>query len=378
MDLGFLRPLYESDAPVASVHLDTSRGTRDADKEIELRWRHLREELASLGTDEATLNVLEEAIGEGDSRAFGAHGQSLFASDGQLLAAHTLTEPPRQDRATWLPIPDVLPVAVDRGRHLPYVLVALDRVNAHVTAYPSSPARKPAEEHDLTGRNLHGIDVMSRGGPGNLGGYNGRFPGKHVAQDMWRENTAKVAEHVRDAVATVDAEVIFVGGDAEAIAYLRDNLAERRLDTPILVVAGGRGGPDAEERLHEAAAEALREFVEQGQEHVAAEYQRKLAHDQAVSGTEPTLPMLSEARVRTLLVGAERDREPQLWGSPNEPVLVGVHSNDMDDPNTAFRAPASALMLRSAVMSDSGFTELREGGEPSTDIGAILRYAGRG
>ncbi|MFI6578623.1 hypothetical protein ACIBFB_22795 [Nocardiopsis sp. NPDC050513] len=375
MDLGFLRPLYESGAPVASVHLDTSRGNREADKEIELRWRHLREELAVLGTDEGTLDALEEAVGGGDSQAFGTHGQSLFASEGQLLSSHTLTEPPRQDRATWSPVPDVLPVAVDRDRHQPFVLVALDRVNARVTAYPAYPSHGPASERDVTGDNLHGIDVMSRGGPGNLGGYNGRFPGKSVAQDMWRDNTAKVAQHVRDAVAEVDAAVIFVGGDQEAISYLRDNLSERRLDVPILLVAGGRGGPDAEERLHEAAAEALREFVVQGQEHVAAEYHRKLAHDQAVSGTEPTLPMLSEARVRTLLLGAARDREPQLWGSPTEPILVSSHRTDMDDPESAFRAPASALMLRSAVMSDSGFTELRENGEPSGDSGAILRYA---
>ncbi|WP_394329374.1 hypothetical protein [Nocardiopsis sp. CNR-923] len=244
-----------------------------------------------------------------------------------------------------------------------------------MTAYPAYPSHGPASERDVTGDDLQGIDVMSRGGPGNLGGYNGRFPGKSVAQDMWRDNTAKVAQHVRDAVAEVDAAVIFVGGDQEAISYLRDNLSERRMDVPILLVAGGRGGPDAEERLHEAAAEALREFVVQGQEHVAAEYHRKLAHDQAVSGTEPTLPMLSEARVRTLLLGAARDREPQLWGSPTEPILVSSHRTDMDDPESAFRAPASALMLRSAVTSDSGFTELRENGEPSGDSGAILRYA---
>ncbi|WP_394329373.1 hypothetical protein [Nocardiopsis sp. CNR-923] len=62
-------------------------------------------------------------MGGGDSQSFGTHGQSLFASDGQLLSSHTLTEPPRQDRATWSPVPDVLPVAVDRDRHQPFVLV---------------------------------------------------------------------------------------------------------------------------------------------------------------------------------------------------------------------------------------------------------------
>ncbi|MFV2196473.1 hypothetical protein [Nocardiopsis sp. LOL_012] len=376
MDLGFLRPLYESDAPVASVHLDTSRESRDADKKIELRWRHLRATLDALGADQATLNALETAIAEHNSRSFGTHGQALFASQGELISAHTLTEPPDQDRATWLPVPDALPVAIDRGRHLPYVVVALDRVNAHITAYPAYPTEGPASEQDLTGASLRGLDVTSRGGPGNLGGYNGRFPGKHVAQELWRENTAKVAHHVREAVADVDADVVFVGGDDEAIAYLRDNLGERRTELPIVVLPGGRGGTDAEERLHQAAAEALHQFVTSGQESVAADFRSKLAHEQAVAGTEPTLPMLSEARVRTLLMGAERGTEPHLWGSRTEPVLVAAQRTDLDHPEAAFRAPASALMLRSAVMTDSDFTELLEDGEPTTDTGAILRFAG--
>jgi hypothetical protein len=382
MDLGFLRPLYESDGPVASVHLDTSRDTTDADKKIELRWRHLREELAALGTDEATLDVLEEAVGEGNSRAFGDHGQALYASDGKLLGAHTLAEPPSQDRASFLPVPDALPLAIDRGRRLPYVLVALDRVNAKVFAYPSHPTRKPVLESANEGLNMQNIDGQSRIYPGQRGDAGGRRADTGTAQDRWRENAVQVAELVREAARKVDAAAIIVGGDDEAIAYLRDNLGPRELTIPIKVVAGGRGGTDAEERLHESAEECLREMIREEHDQVFSDYQRKLAHDQAVRGTTSILPMLSEARVDTLLLGADRVNEPELWGSYYSPVLVDTSPKGLDDPDAGFKAPASALMLRAAVMSDAGFTELPEteqSVDPDTDrntadAGATLRF----
>lgn len=374
MDLGFLRPLYDNDAPVASVHLDTSRDTTDADKKIELRWRHLRERLSAQGADEATLDVLEEAVGEGSSRAYGDHGQALFASGGRLLGEYTLGEPPARDRALWAPVPDALPVVVDRGRHLPYTLVALDRVKAKVFAYAGDPDPRPVSERDFTGADLHNIDTMGRGGPGSLGGYNGDYVRKQYHLETWRENTARLAELVREAVAEVDARIIIVGGDDEAISYLRDNIHERRLSIPIEVVPGGRGGPDAEQRLHQAAAQALRAFVADSQKGALEEFEQKLAQDQAVRGTESTLPMLSEARVRTLLLGAERDGEPELWGSSSAPILVAAKPEGLDDPDTAFRAPASALMLRSAVMADAGFSEVLDDGEPAAGSGAILRF----
>ncbi|WP_026116460.1 baeRF2 domain-containing protein [Nocardiopsis valliformis] len=382
MDLGFLRPLYESDGPVASVHLDTTRDTTDADKKIELRWRHLREELAALGTDEATLDVLEEAVGEGNSRAFGHHGQALYASDGQLLGAHTLAEPPSQDRASFLPVPDTLPLAIDRGRRLPYVLVALDRVNAKVFAYPGHPTRKPVLERANEGEDMHNIDGLSRIYPGQRGDAGGRRADTGIAQDIWRENAIQVAELVREAVRKVDAAAIIVGGDDEAIAYLRDNLGPRQLTIPIKVVAGGRGGLDAEERLHESAEECLQEMIREERDQVFSDYQRKLAHDQAVKGTTSILPMLSEARVDTLLLGADRVNEPELWGSYYSPVLVDTSPKGLDDPDAGFKAPASALMLRAAVMSDAGFTELpqtEQSVDPdadsnTTDAGATLRF----
>lgn len=378
MDLGFLRPLYNTDAPVASVHLDTSRQSTESDKEIELRWRHLRQHLAELGTDRATLDALEEAVGEGSSRSYGTHGQSLFASRGQLLDTHTLAMPPHSDSATFMPVPDPLPLVVDRGRHIPYVLVALDRVNAKIVGYTDQPAQGPALHETPTGQTMHNLDgPLGRSGPGQRRGLGGRGSAKHAAQQMWRENTADFAEHVREAVRAVDAKIILVGGDEEAITYLRQNLGPRQLSIPIRIIAGGRGGQAAQERLHQAAEHALADFILDEHTQALNDYQQKLANDQAVEGTRQATHMLTEARVQTLMLGAQRQDESELYASLHQPVLVAQDPAELGQPDQeVFTAPASALMLRSAVASDASFTELLEQGpRPGhSEHGAVLRF----
>ncbi len=47
MDLAFLQPLYDTDAPVVSVRLNTTRSAHDADEQIELWWRAARGSLAA-------------------------------------------------------------------------------------------------------------------------------------------------------------------------------------------------------------------------------------------------------------------------------------------------------------------------------------------
>ncbi|BBJ47171.1 hypothetical protein SSPO_098890 [Streptomyces antimycoticus] len=63
MDLAFLQPLYAGDASVVSVHLDTSRGAHDADKQIELRRRAARRSLSEQGAQETDLAVLDDIVG---------------------------------------------------------------------------------------------------------------------------------------------------------------------------------------------------------------------------------------------------------------------------------------------------------------------------
>ncbi|MFH9223738.1 baeRF2 domain-containing protein [Streptomyces lydicus] len=78
--------------------MNTSRGTHDADKQIELRWRAARRSLSEQGAAEADLAVLDDVVG-GAPDLPGPQGEALFVSGGRLLGAFTLAEPPAADSA---------------------------------------------------------------------------------------------------------------------------------------------------------------------------------------------------------------------------------------------------------------------------------------
>ena len=80
-------------------------------------------------------------------------------------------------------------------------------------------------------------------------------------------------------------------------------------------------------------------------------------------------PSREYPRTKALMYG-----EPELWGSFTSPTLVDTSPKGLDDPDAAFKAPASALMLRSAVLSDPSFSEMVDHGTPTNETGATLRF----
>lgn len=360
MDLNFLRPLYEAPGPIASVHLDTTRDTEDAEKKIELRWRALRERLAGDGADEATLDALEERAG-GVRGVPGPQGEALFAARGRVLAVHTMARPPARDHATWLPVPDPLDLVVDRDHQLPCVVVAIDREGADVDAYEAA-GHDPVSERSFNGTTLHIQKV-------NAGGFAESRYHRH-AENVWNDNAEHAAREVENAVADVGAAVVFVGGDERAIGLLRSHLA--KLDPPVVEIPGGRA--DASARLREALDQALDDAMVAAHDAVLADLRARVPQGTAVEGADATLRTLSEGRVETLLLGADRETDGWLWASPDVPLLLGTRPTVFDRPDTAFTAPGSALMLRSAVLGDAAFTELLDHGATTAGTAATLRF----
>ncbi|WP_018656762.1 Vms1/Ankzf1 family peptidyl-tRNA hydrolase [Actinomadura flavalba] len=362
MDLEFLRPLYASTGPVASVHLDTSRDTADADKQIELRWRALRDRLAGQGADKATLDALEEVVG-GVRGIGGPQGEALFASGGRVLAVHTMTRPPARDHASWLPVPDPFDLVLDRDHQLPYVVVAIDREGADIDGYHAA-AHDPATERSFNGSTLH-IQKVRTGGMAQAT-YHRR------SENLWAENAAHTAADVEKAVKRVDAEAIFVAGDDRSINMMRAHL--EKLGPPVVEIPGGRDD-GAQDRLREALDAALEKEMIGNHDAALADFRAREAQGTAVEGTPRTLQALSDGQVETLLLGADRpEDEPWLYASAESPLLVATDPNGLDSPTDPVHAPATTLLLRSAVLGDAGFTELLDHGDPTEGTAATLRY----
>lgn len=364
MDLQFLRPVFDCHGPVASVHLDTSRGEFDSEKKIELRWKAARRSLTEQGAAEETLVAMDEAVG-GAGEVPGPQGEGLFASGSEMLAAHTMAEPPTTSGATFLPVADPLPLAVDRDHQLAHVVVAVDREGADVEAFPAA-AHAPSFQRTFNGSMLHITRV--RAGDASQASYHRR------SVNLWTENTGQVAEDVREAATEVDAAIVLVAGDPKAIGLLREHLERRPPAGRLSYVEGGRTDRSALDGLRTSVDEAMRRAMLESHQRVLAELDEKLAGGQALQGMVPVMDALSAGRVETLLLAADRTGDPDLVGSRRDAMAVVSDPAALPEDPTTFTAPASALLLRSAVRGNAQFTELLPEMSCTDGVAALLRY----
>ncbi|KAF4408398.1 MULTISPECIES: Vms1/Ankzf1 family peptidyl-tRNA hydrolase [Streptomyces] len=364
MDLGFLQTLYEGDAPVVSVHLDTTRTTHDADKQIELRRRAARRSLGEQGADEETLRVLDDVIG-GVAEVPGPQGEALFASAGKLLGAFTLAEPPAADSARLLPVPDPLGLAIDRDHQLPHVVVAVDREGADVEAYPAA-AHEPSFQRTFNGSTLHISRVKA--------GAEAKASFHRRSVNLWTENTGQAAADVRQAAADVDAAVILVAGDPKAVGLLREHLTAQPPAGELVYIEGGRTDASAREGLRESVDAAVREAMTARHRSVLNILEAELAGGRGLQGIPAVKEALAEGKVETLLLAADRSADPELYGSRRDPRVVGTDPAALGDDPTVFSAPAAPLLLRSAVAGGAAFTEILPPARATDGVAALLRY----
>ncbi|WP_114398778.1 baeRF2 domain-containing protein [Marinitenerispora sediminis] len=363
MDLRFLDALYTGSGPMASVYLDASP-TEDTAKEVELRWRGLREELAEQGADAETLRALDGAVGESTGLP-GPQGEALFARGGRVLAAHTLSRPPRRNHASWLPVPDPLDLVADLEEAMPYVVVAADRLGADVAAYGRYGGL--AEERSFSGGSLHVQKV--RGG----GMAHRRY--QRRSEQLWDANAAEVAADVADAVAEVNAVAVFVGGDERALGKLRGHLDERTRGLLVDLPGGGRADADAMASLRDAVQRRLEETAVLFRDTVVAEFRDEVGRaGRAVEGLEATMAALRAGQVRTLLLQADRPVEKELWAALDDPRQVAADRGALTDPGEAVAGPASALLIRAAHAQGADLTLLPPADGESEDVGALLRF----
>ncbi|WP_329493812.1 Vms1/Ankzf1 family peptidyl-tRNA hydrolase [Kitasatospora herbaricolor] len=363
MDLELLRPLYDVTGPVVSVHLDTSREDQDADHRLAVVWRTLRRELEERGVAEATLAALDSGVG-GTPHVVGPQGESLFACQGRLLAAFTLSRPPARNRAVVQPLADPLETVLDLDHQLPYVMVAVDREGADIDAYAAG-AFDPATSRSFSGSTLH-ITRVRAGGPSQAS-YHRR------SVNVWTENAAAAAAEIAEACEAVAADLVFVGGDPKAAAILHDQLTERRPGVEVVEVSGGRGGEDAIAVLRSAVDEAVATASSRSHAAAVAEYRSALAQNLAVHGIPAVSTALAEGRVATLLLAADRSDDPRQWAADANPLLVASAAEALQDA-AAVEALAAPLLLRAATMGGARFSEI-PAGTADDGVAAVLRFA---
>ncbi len=367
MDISWLSPVYESQGPFATVHLDVSRNDENAAHEIELRWRGAREQLAAAGAPEELLAQMEPAALAMPEMA-GSAGRTIVAtSDGGVLLDRTVPGS-IQASTTWGPLPDVLPLLRRLGARAPYVLVLLDRQGADIEVWGPSEGT-PRDTETVKGGNYPISKVK-------VGGWaHNRY--QHRADNLWRDNAEKVAEDVERLVATTGTGLVAVVGDEQAYGRLNGALSERTREMLVVLEHGSRAAGSDRNLVDEEVEHLVSLHEVQQIEQVLGEFREQRGRgERAVEGIAETCDALRRAQVDTLLLVDDVAREATVFVGSQGAVL-GVTEDEVTSlGDTAKGVDAPGGLTRAAAATDADVVIVpREMEEIKDGVGAVLRYA---
>jgi hypothetical protein len=366
MDLSFLRPLYQRSGPYASVYLDMTRTTEEAPKAPQLRWRGLREELATQGAPPETMRAVDDVVGQELDRRWSG-GLAVFAAGGQVVLSERMAEAPRRPMAHLAPLPHVLPLLAQRGEQVPHLVAVVDRTGADISCVSAEGER---ETFDVRGDADYPMTKVSAGDWNQA-----RF--QRAAEETWRTNAKKVGHQVEQAARRFGPEVVVIAGDVRArtavIEELPTSVLERAAEAGAAPRAAG-AGPQALD------AEVARLVELKSTEHIVAAVARfeeeRGNRRRAAEGLGPVVAALRRGQVDTLLLEDQPDVVARLWVGPDS-THVAVLADDLRalgvEDMTEDRADAA--LIRALTGTDGDLLVVPSGGlRAEAGVGAVLRY----
>ncbi|RCW43953.1 hypothetical protein DFQ14_10598 [Halopolyspora algeriensis] len=373
MKLGFLQDVYEQSGPFATVYLDTSSDVENAPKEVGLRWRSARESLADQGADEATLQAIEERIGEHQWRESGRRGQLVVAAQGRVLLNDELPQPPTEfpadEQVFFGPLPHLMPYLRMRSARIPHVVAVVDHSGADITSVNA------ARESDSTTVESGGVPLRKShtAGEGNEQRHH------HAVEERWQHNAADMAAEIETRALRISAEAIVLAGDVQQRKLVQEQLRKGLQDMVVQTGASSRDRKESGKNLDEEVSEVVRSAVESRVDEMVREFERERGeHDRAVEGWEATVGSLQRGQVRTLL------RTPTSGGAPVDELYIGPGANEVALEDRTLRemgvsdsssAPADAAILRGLIGTDAEIVLVdADRIELSGGIGAVLRF----
>jgi hypothetical protein len=370
MHTGDLRRVLAHQGPFATVHLDDSHDTENADHEQELRWRAAREELAGKGADEDTLSALDEAI-RTTPPAVGRAGRLLVAAGGEVLLDRRAGGPPPTHTARVGAWPYLLPlVDLDAGL-VPHVAALVNKIGADVRAVDADGVVRT--EHSTDGEE-YPVHKVRGGGWSHL-------HIQHNVEETVHRNVRMVAEELTRLVDQVGARLLVVGGEPQVVTDLRDALPTRCQE--ILAEPSGRreagwtDGPGFERIVQSLAAERARAE----QEALVERFRTELRTNDglAVEGLAETAAALREGNAAAVVISDPTLADAALWTS-EEPRSVALTEDELravgaarvDRARADEALPAVALSVGADLVSAS---DVRGEPVPIADgVGVLLRH----
>ncbi|WP_250031186.1 baeRF2 domain-containing protein [Paractinoplanes maris] len=366
MNLAFLRPLFDRPGSWVSVYLDTTRSEQNAEHEIDLRLRAMREQLTARGADPATINAVEDTVHE---RPYlpGRHGIAVFANGTDVALVEALPAAPVAGSAYAEPLPHVMPLLVQRGEEISYVRVLADRTGGDLDALSVGGA--PRHE-TVAGTETWPIHKARAGGWSET-----RYD--HSVEETWKRNAGDVAAAAVDLAETIGAEVIVVGGDIRAVQDLIAKLPKRWHDRVVRTEAGSRGAGADETALDDVTLRAIADTAARHTGDVIDRYRAQLGEGGASAGLTDVVARLQRGQADAVLLNDDQSSTDKLWIDPDDPTVVAVDEQALREAGVQqpLRVRADAALVRAIAGTGAQlFLVTPEQVRLEHGIGAVLRY----
>ena len=350
MDSERLRPLLTAPGPFASVYFEDSHDTQDADAQLELRWRGLREQLEELGADESVTADMERAV-LNVRPPVGRSGRGVIAgADGVVLNEH-LIRPTAAPIVRLSKLPYVIPIVEHGFQDLNYLVVAVDHTGADITVHTAGGTRSESVEAEDADPQLRNEEAASK-------------------------NLRAVADRVEELVGNSGAEAVFVIGEVRSRADFLATLPHQVRALVVEFQVGARHSGHDRDEVHEAIeAELLKRrlaVIDDAAQRFAAEVGRQSGL--AAEGLGPVCSGLRQGAVDTLIIGDIGEEtvvtdEGLTTLAPTAEVL----SEQGAAAARTLRADEALPMF--AVSVGASLVRTDERIAPADGVGAVLRYA---
>ncbi len=365
MRLSHLRAVYESEGPFASAYVRTTREAATAARQVELRARHVAEQLTEKGAPPQAGEAIATALVDG---ATGAPDQRLLVwAGGRIVFDAAMPETGDDLTVSWGPVPDLYAYVRNYANAVPHVVAVVDRVGGDLTAFDAMGEVREVESVDGTTLHLRKVKV----------GDWANVHYQHQVEEHWKANAEEVAAAVERLVDEVHAEALVLAGDVRAREKLHGKLSERSQGLLSEIEHGGRAdGVDEaafDAAVHESLDQRVRELVSERY----AEFTQRLGKDGAAAhGVADVVAAASQAKLDTLLLGLDFNPEAQAWiGLAPEHIALSREDVETLGADIAVVAPLGAALLRSAVLTDGAALAVPYGPPTLRDgIGALLRF----
>jgi hypothetical protein len=368
MKLGFLRDLYQADgyrdgSGFVSLYLDTSP-TESTRKEVGLRWRAARSELAEAGADDLTLDAVADEV---TGRPPHGPGLAVFARDGAVRLARSLPWRPRDEISRYAPLPHVMPLLEQQERAAAHVRVSARRPGARLLTCP---------EH---GNDVE-ITVEGQQWPVHKvsqGGLSERHLQRSV-EETWAENAKRIADATADAAQDIRAEFVLVGGDEWERTAVIDALPEAVRESAVIV--DREVEPDSAPFNEAAEAETARRRAAQAYARLDDLRARISRPDpgerRAVEGLDGAFAALRAGLADSVVINRYTPSWVQsAWAGPNlADAAVSAEQLRGLGVEQPFREQADAILARAVCGTEGELLFLPgDADPPAGGIGALLR-----